>query len=162
MGKCVVEYKEGEKIVTATLTGGECQWEAKEVGSEREVTNKIASVCRLKGEIAKKSCEVSLEPKANEKLSNLTLIDSGEKNENLAVNLGLKNVTVGVTGEGCAAAGIKATSTGELAGAIEALSITAEVAAPGFSVYYVTSNTMNAVGQKRTVGVVNNGVGAAP
>jgi hypothetical protein len=161
-GKCVVEYKEGEKTVTATLTGGECQWETKETGSEREVTNKIASACKLKGEIAKKSCEVTLEPKSNEKLSSLTLIDSGEKNENLAINLGLKNVTVGVAGGGCEAAGIKPTSTGELKGAIEALSITGEVPVPGFSVYYVTSNTMTAVGQKRTVGVINNGAGAAP
>lgn len=41
-GTCVVEYKKGS---TATFTGGKCTWEAKEAGSEREVTDKIANTC---------------------------------------------------------------------------------------------------------------------
>lgn len=158
-GKCAVEAKEGKE---ATLSGGECTWEAREPGSEREVAARIVSACKLKGESGGKACEVTLEPKTNEKLNSLTLIDSGEANENLAVNLALKNVNVTAVGAGCEVAGIKSTTAGEITGAIEALNVAAGVPAPVFRVYYVTSNSMTAIGQTRTVGVLNTGPMAAP
>jgi len=161
-GTCALEYKEGEKPKEATLSGGECTWEASEPGSEREVPDKIVSSCVLKGEIAKQACEVTISPKANEKLGNLTLIDSGKSNENLAVNIGLSGVTVGASGAGCEIAGIKSTSVAKLTGTIEALAVTPGVAAPVFGVFFGTSNSMTTLGEKRTVSVVNIGSLGSP
>ena len=162
-GTCLVKYKEGKLTKEATLSGGECAWESSEPGSEREVTAKIASTCKLKGEIAKKPCEVTLGTKSNEKLSNLTLINSGENNEHLAVEIALKGATVGASGAGCEIAGIKSTSTAKLTGAIEALEITPGVAAPLFTVSFgPTGNAMRVVNETRTAIVTNHGTSRRP
>jgi hypothetical protein len=163
-GTCVVKYEDEEsaKLKEATLSGGECLWEATESGSEREVAAKIASGCVLKGEIGKKTCEVTLPTKANEKLSALTLIDSGKENENLSVTIGLAKANVSVSGAGCETAGIKSSSTAKLAGVIEASGVKAEVVAPVFRVYRTGSGSMTAVGQTKMGGVVNSGDPGAP
>jgi hypothetical protein len=82
---------------------------------------------------------------------------SGKSNENLSVDIGLEKVTVGASGEGCATAGIKSTSTAKLAGVVEALEVSSGVPVTVFRLYKIGSGTMNATGQKKTVGVLNTG-----
>jgi len=158
-GQCSVEYEEKER----ELSGGACTWETSETESESKVTNKVSSTCKLKGEIAGKSCEVTLEPKFNEKLSTLTLVSSGKSNENLVADLALEGVTVGASGAGCETAGIKSTSSAKLSGAIEALGVSSAVEqlAP-WRFSYTGEPGLFGVGSKLTVFVTNEGASAKP
>jgi hypothetical protein len=160
-GGCVVEYKEGS---VAKFTGGKCTWEAKETGSEREVTGKIANTCTLNSEIGGKSCQVTIKPESNEKLSTLELADSGKENEHMSVNIELKGVTLSTSGSGCETAGIKSTSTAKLTGAIDAFEVTPGVVVPIFRLFFGGGATpaINALNGTRTVIVSNSGTPAKP
>ena len=158
-GQCSVEYEEEEH----ELSGGACTWDTYETESESKVTNKVSSACKLKGEIAGKSCEITLEPKNNEKLSTLTLVSSGESNENLVADLALEGVTVGASGAGCETVGLESTSSAKLIGAIEALGVSSgvELLAP-WRFSYIGEPGLFGVGKKVTVYVTNEGASAKP
>lgn len=114
---------------------------------------------QLSGEIEKKSCEITLKPESNEKLSTLELANSGENNEHLAVNIELEGATLGASGGGCETAGLKSTSAAKLTGVIEAFEVTPGVAAPVFRLSFGGGMypRMTGLNQTRTVSITNFG-----
>jgi hypothetical protein len=161
-GTCQLEYKEGTETKETSATGGECDWETQETGSERAVKDTIVSPCTLKATISSLPCEIKVAPESNKERSELLLIDSGEEDENLLTELDVKNLTVGATGTGCLAAGIKSTTTGSIKGDIESQQVAPAVAAPVFRMSYVTSNQIIGINLSRTVNVTNRATAGAP
>jgi hypothetical protein len=109
---------------TRSVTGSECELEAKQTKEEGTVGITVLSACAFKFETKKpESCEIKITSAENSERSHAALADAGEHAESLGMELALTGVTTTVSGS-CEASGIKPTHTGKLTGLVESLQVT--------------------------------------
>jgi hypothetical protein len=91
----------------AKVTG--CGMEVREPGGQTKVVGAITSVCTISGPL---SCEIKLVPESNKELKAFELSYADKENKDTFLEGEVADATTTVS-EGCAKAGIKATSAGQ-------------------------------------------------